>query len=763
MTYSGMHTLLWSEDQDKGKEMKRNIHPWAFLSVIVLLACNSISISSSDILVFEQNRLVLESTDMPYLTFGLTVEGNLEIDWGGSPGEFTEGFWYSEELSQEVPQKSGQSYTWGDYRILGGQEGWVVYYGGEILTQAEWTGGKWYFRTKSGQSFFGMNGVDESLELDDRAFDLVNRSEYGNHTFLHVPLILSQDGRSFWFQNNYGDFYEFGPVDSGEFAMTPNMGTGRLLLGKHESLKDGMIQHYRRIGEIPLLPRYAYGYLQSRYGYRNNEEVVAIVEEFKERDLALDAIILDLYWFDKMGDHSPDPENWDFAILDNYLEREGVKLIVISEPYYREDSILFQEWEDEGFFVTDTSGETILWSSWWTFDQSKVGSMINLFAPGVEQDLGAVYSGLRSQGVDAFWTDLGEPEENPADALFRGENGVYESGEIHNFYNQRWSQIIHDRLLADFPQDRVFILSRSGNWRSPAYGVSVWSGDVRSQWYVLEDQIAQGLANGLVGFSYWGSDVGGFLQSREFGVDLLNRWMQFGAWSPVFRPHGAQVEREPFQFDDEADNALVSQSVRLRERILPYVYSTAYQTHEESLPMMRALFLDYPDWAPAWEEDQAYLFGDFVYVRPIVQENNQVTYSLPPGTWKHLLTGEVLAGDTTYTANRDESWYPVYLREGSIFPQEVDGRLEILLYPGEEAAEFFILQDSGDGHLYKDDPQGIHVKLESDQVTLESNLFATPLRLVLLETETDSGEWSDGSQGKTLEVDLAPGQTRILW
>jgi hypothetical protein len=85
MTYSGMHTLLWSEDQDKGKEMKRNIHPWAFLSVIGLLACNSISISSSDILVFEQNRLVLESTDMPYLTFGLTVEGNLEIDWGRFP------------------------------------------------------------------------------------------------------------------------------------------------------------------------------------------------------------------------------------------------------------------------------------------------------------------------------------------------------------------------------------------------------------------------------------------------------------------------------------------------------------------------------------------------------------------------------------------------------------------------------------------------------------------------------------------------------
>jgi oligosaccharide 4-alpha-D-glucosyltransferase len=731
------------------------------LSVLSLLACSSLSLNTSDVLQFDGEQIILESSSMPTVTFTHTAKNNIEISWDGSPGAFTESYWYSESSSGEVPVKEGQSYLWGDYLILGGEEGWGVYFQNELLAQAIWTNDNWYFRTEEGLSFYGMNGVDDSLQLDGRSFDLVNRSDYGNHTFLHVPLLMTQDGRSLWFQNGYGDYYEFGPLESGEFAMTSYLGPGRLLLSKEDTLKGSMQEHYARIGEIPLLPRYAFGYLQSRYGYRNNQEVIDIVDEFEERDLRLDAIILDLYWFAIMGDHEPDPANWDFPVLNDYLESRGIKLIVISEPYYREDSILFQQWKDKGYFVTDSKGEIILWNSWWAFDDLKVGSLLNVFAPGIEEDLGSVYSGLRSQGVDAFWTDLGEPEENPEDGFFTGEMGVYDSTETHNFYNQRWSQIIHDRLRRDYPQDRVFVLSRSGNWRSPAYGVSVWSGDIRAQWDVLASQIAQGLANGLVGFSYWGSDVGGFLQGPEFGPELMNRWMQFGAWSPVFRPHGSGVAREPFQFEREEDNLLVSQSLVLRERILPYVYSTAYQTYKTQLPMMRPLFLDYPQWEPSWNENQAYLFGDSVFVRPIVSPISQVTFTLPPGRWKHLLTGEVLAGDSTYTENRDPAWYPVYLKEGAIFPQRNEGILEILLYPGETTSEFFILEDSGDGHLYKEDPLGIQVKLDQSGVNLESNLFATPIKLRLLERIPENDEWISEEGDYSLEVDLAPGTTRI--
>jgi len=442
--------------------------------------------------------------------------------------------------------------------------------------------------------------------------------------------------------------------------------------------------------------------LQSKYGYKNTKEVLDVVKGFEDRSIPLSGVVLDLYWFKHMGDYSWDTKNWDPVLLDATLESKGIKTVAITEPYFTSDSRLFPALEASGALVQDGSGNPLRWNSWWCFD-SLDGSIVNPLAPGAQKILGQAYKDMKASGIDGFWTDLGEPEENPETGFYNGVDSV----QFQNYYNRSWNTILRNALREQDPHQRPFILSRSGYTGSAGMGVSVWSGDVTSEFETLARHPALGVTAGLEGFSFWGSDVGGFISRGLPNKELFIRWHQFGAFSPVYRAHGAQSPREPWIHGDPTEK-IVGDLIRLRAQLLPYIYTTAWQTWDQGIPMMRPLWFESSQEEASWNQPGSYLFGDNLLIHPVTSPMvDSVTFWLPPGTWRDWFTGEVRVGGKEVKYPVTLVNFPVLLKAGSIIPTEQKGKKVMMVYPQAGVADGLLYEDDGVTEAYRQGGQAI--------------------------------------------------------
>ncbi|AHC13984.1 glycoside hydrolase family 31 protein [Salinispira pacifica] len=576
----------------------------------------------------------------------------------------------------------------GKFEIESRTGGVDVFRNGEYLWGLDFTGfghaSDFRFQTGENNTLYGLGGVDDDIRLNGLSRRLRNESKYGDHTYLYVPFIFSRDGDGFFIQGHIQDAMGFGSEADGSFQLNQQLDEGTLLYWHEADTRQLVRRFYELGGDRPLAPEWFYGYIQSRYGYRNQQEAQEVVEEFAVRNIPLSALVLDLYWFARMGDYDWDEANWDYRELDRFLENRGVKTVTITEPYVREDALMFQPLEDMGAMGADREGNTVTWNSWWTFSQAKEGGIIDIFAPGAEEYLARQYQRMKEQGIDGFWTDLGEPEERPNEILFGGalqdRSKRIRGFLVHNYYNQHWSRIIVDAMKEIQPGTRQVILSRSGNWQSPSLGVSVWTGDVQSSWEALAQQPAQGITAGLTGFQLWGHDVGGFIARNGIpDAELFLRWNQFGLWSPVHRAHGSGSPREPFIHEQSSEDPmarLTVQSVVLREQLKTFYESLHLQSIRENLPIMRPLFLEYPRWEQAWNISDAYMLGESIYVQPLTAPMTRLeefSLSLPPGQWYDFYSGKrYVSGGADVTPEYEPvlETIPVMLSPGAIMPMD---------------------------------------------------------------------------------------------
>lgn len=619
------------------------------------------------------------------------------------------------------------------------------------------------------ERFFGLGGVSNSLSLAGQSFAIRQRAEYGNQTFLYIPWVFTSGGDGFYNNAWTGDTYQFAPdLTDGTPAAQAVVGSKAEALDYYywhqPDLKKNVARFYDFSGSKALLPRWAYGYIQSKYGYRNQAEVETLVNTFKEKDLPLSAVVLDLYWFKRMGDLDWDRTAWPNPEgLDKKLEQAGIKLITITEPYFTEDSKTYVDFKAKNLFVKDADGKTLTWSSWWAFDQGG-GSMFDLWAPGAAEALSAAYAKQLQTGIDGFWTDLGEPEEIPAGGLFGGQ----EPDKIHNAYNREWSRILYETALKTKPDQRPFILSRSGFTGSTGYNVSVWSGDVSSNFASLAVQPALGLGAGLAGLPYWGSDVGGFVSKGLPERETWLRWQQFGVFSPVYRAHGSQSPREPWSLAGEPER-IVSNQIRLRHQLLPYIYSSAWQSYTQGLPLMRPLFLEFPDEPALQTENSTYLFGDSILVAPVsVSIRNQPKKEiLLPGRdpWLDFYTlDKVPAGK--FEAKLTLEHLPVYLRSGTILPQTVAGKDNLLLLPGAAPSSFVWYLDDGVSLAYKNgqgEPRTVDLTAEKISISGVKTAQTVTLQIPAAWLMPKNPAWKLKDKVYELEVALKPGTNEAVF
>ncbi|MGV8813087.1 MAG: TIM-barrel domain-containing protein [Gelidibacter sp.] len=551
-----------------------------------------------------------------------------------------------------------------------------------------------------GARALGMNRRGHRLQLYNRAhYGYETHAELMNYT---MPIMMSSNQYMVHFDNAPIGFLDLDSKKDNTltYEIISGRKTYQVIVG--DSWID-LIDHYTDLtGKQPLPPRWALGNFSSRFGYHSQKEVEATVQKFRDDKIPLDAVIIDIFWFGKdiqghMGnleflkDSFPNPIQ---MIKD--LKKENVNTILVTEPFVLTTSKRWQEVVDQDVMAKDSHGDP------YTFDFyfGNTG-LIDIYNPKGKTWFWNVYKGLADMGVTGVWGDLGEPEVHPSKLL----HATGTADEVHNIYGHDWAGLIAEGYKADFPNERPFILMRAGYSGSQRFGMIPWSGDVNRTWGGLQSQPEIALQMGMQGLGYMHSDLGGFAGDNQ-DAELYTRWLQYGVFQPIFRPHAQEaVPAEPV-FWDAKTKALAKKSIELRYKLLPYNYNLSFQNHKKGTPLMRPLFFE-DDAAPLKTDASEYFWGNDFLVVPIMKAEvvQKEIYFPKNSTWFDLYTDEKFEGGQTVTVNVTEDKIPTFVRGGAFIPmakpmqstKEYDGNtLELHYYYDSNVKE-------SEGQLYNDD------------------------------------------------------------
>ncbi len=515
-----------------------------------------------------------------------------------------------------------------------------------------------------GARALGMNRRGHRLPLYNRAhYGYETHSELMNYT---MPIVLSSNKYMIHFDNAPVGYLD---MDSkGDNTLTYETISGRktyqIIAG--ETWDDVMDNYTQLTGKQPMLPRWALGNFSSRFGYHSQYETEHTINKFIDEDIPVDAVILDLYWFGKevkgtMGNLEVFRDSFpDFEGMVSRLKKKGVKTITITEPFVLTTSNRWNEAVAKNVLAKDTIGNPAKYD----FYFGNTG-LIDLYKPEGKQWFWNIYKGLADKGVAGVWGDLGEPEVHPN--WVKHQTGT--ADEVHNIYGHDWARLVFEGYQKDFPDSRPFILMRAGYSGSQHYGMVPWSGDVNRTWGGLQSQPEIALQMGMQGLAYMHSDLGGFA-GANLDDELYVRWLQYGVFNPIYRPHAQEdVPSEPVFRSDKA-KALAKEAIELRYRLLPYNYHLMVINHLEGKPLMRPLFFEEPENKALYEYSKAYLWGNDMLVSPVLKakKKKQEVYFPKGSKWFDFYSTDVVEGGTYKKVRLNENTIPTYVRGGAFLP-----------------------------------------------------------------------------------------------
>lgn len=462
---------------------------------------------------------------------------------------------------------------------------------------------------------------------------------------------------------------------------------------------DSVISSYRNLsGNAPMFPKWAYGFWQCRERYTSGNQLVETVKEFRKRKLPMDVIVQDWqYWGNKgWGVPQFDEENYPNPsgfISEIHEQNAHFCISIWSNP--DKNSELGRAYVSRNRFIPD--------SKW-----------LDYFNPKTREEYwNTLNENLFVHGVDAWWMDAVEPEN---DAL-KGTQTHIGSGDFYRLtYPLMVSKAVYEGQRETTSDKRVCILTRSAFSGQQKYGMINWSGDIGGTWDGYKRQIIAGLNFTITGLPYWTSDIGGFFRpgqsqyTDEKYHELLTRWFQWGTFNPIFRVHGYQSETEPWKYGPTVE-ANMRKMLKLRYRLVPYIYSEAWNITHNGSTMMRPLVMDFREDSKALEQEYEYMFGNSFLVAPVTQPNvlkREVYLPEAPG-WYDFWTGRHFNGGETLNADAPLDKIPLFVKAGSIVPMgEIvqhtgEGNadtLEIRIYQGADG-NFNLYEDEGDNYNYE--------------------------------------------------------------
>lgn len=507
------------------------------------------------------------------------------------------------------------------------------------------------------------------------------------------------------------------------------------IYGEGETL-DGVLKGYRHLtGKAPIMPAWAMGYWQSRERYSSQEQILGTLKEFRDKHIPVDNIVQDWqYWeADQWGSHEfessryPDPK----AMIDS-VHALGGRFMISVWPKFYAGTGHFKEFDDRGWMYRQSIRDSV--EDWLGYRQSFYDAYSKgarkLFWDQMEEHL----FGL---GVDSWWMDASEPNVHDCTNMdYRkalcGPTALGSSTEYFNAYALMNAQAVYEGQRGSGSDKRVFLLTRSGFAGLQRYSTASWSGDIGTRWEDMKAQISAGLNFAMSGIPYWTQDVGGFsVESRYYGAqnefdatgvenadlkewrELNTRWHQMGMFNPLYRAHGQYPLREPWNIAPEGHKAYdaITECIRMRYSLLPYIYSLNARVHFDDYTIMRPLALNWPSDPTAREISDQFMFGDAIMVCPVYEygARSREIY-LPEGGWYDLNDGfRYMEGGASFNADAPYEHIPLYARAGQIIPtgrpveysaQEQDGALTVHVFGGKDA-DFTLYEDDGLTYRYE--------------------------------------------------------------
>ncbi len=516
-----------------------------------------------------------------------------------------------------------------------------------------------------GARVLGMNRRGYRLKLYNRAhYGYETHSELMNFT---LPIVYSSNKYMLHFDNGAIGYLDLDSNKDNSLRYETISGRKTYQVVASDDYEEMVSEYTKLTGRQPMIPRWALGNFSSRFGYHTQEETIATIDKFLEEGIPVDAIILDLYWFGEtvqgtMGNldwHKPAFPNPEKMIQD--LNDRGVKTILITEPFILKNSSKWDETSKKGLLGTNAQGEPLTYDFYFGHT-----ALLDIYKPETEQWFWNVYKRLTDLGVGGWWGDLGEPEVHPTEMMHaRGK-----ADEVHNIYGHYWAKLIHDGYQRDFPEQRPFILMRAGYSGSQHYGMVPWTGDVNRTWGGLKPQVEIALQMGMQGLAYMHSDLGGFA-GANLDDELYTRWLQYGVFQPIYRPHAQEdVPSEPV-FREEKTKQRAKESIKLRYSLMPYHYTMVFENNQNGTPLMRPVFFEDTTKPELLEYKASYFWGPDFLVSPITDAGVTVheVYFPANNNWYDFYTDEKIDGGQYKTVALTMEKIPTYVRGGAIIPR----------------------------------------------------------------------------------------------
>ena len=476
--------------------------------------------------------------------------------------------------------------------------------------------------------------------------------------YKNIPFYITNKGYGVLLDNEGDASYEIASekVERIQFSVEGERLDYYFINGK---TPKGTIQKYTELtGKPALPPAWSFGlWLTTSFTTNYDENTTSsFIQGMADRDIPLHVFHFDCYWMEAYEwcnftwdpKTFPDPE----GMLKRYHDR-GLKICVWINPYIGQKSPLFQEGMEGGYLLKKSNGDV------WQTDMWQAGmGLVDFTNPEAVKWYQDKLKTLLDMGVDCFKTDFGERIPVKDIAYFDGSDPV----KMHNYYTFLYNKAVFELLERERGEGEAVLFARSatvGGQMFPAH----WGGDCSATYPSMAETLRSGLSLACAGFGFWSHDISGFESTAP--ADIYKRWCQFGLLSSHSRLHGSSSYRVPWLFDEEACDVL-RKFVKLKCRLMPYLYRQAVISHEEGTPMMRPMFVEFPEDKACETLDKQYMLGDALLVAPVFKESGQVDYYVPEGTWYNILTEETIEGGKWHRDVYDYFSMPLLARPNTI-------------------------------------------------------------------------------------------------
>jgi alpha-D-xyloside xylohydrolase len=494
---------------------------------------------------------------------------------------------------------------------------------------------------------------------------------------------------------------------------------------------DAIYRGYRLLtGDVPMLPKSAYGYIQCKQRYRTQDELMMVAKSYRDRGLPIDDLVIDWFTYTRMGQMDMDPKAWPDPVgMLKQLHVMNFHVMISVWPRFVPGSRYYDLIRRNGWFEhladgTPTHG----------LPYDRAGSDIDTTNPDAAKWYwGIIKENYVAKGFDAFWADETEPDLPPNGSYYKIGPGT----QYFNVYPLFHTAAFYNGMRADM-KERALILARDSYLGAQHNGAIFWSSDISPDWDTLKRQVPTGINFTASGMPYWSTDIGGWqgLPSQHIPVhpplidpsdarenvghyddypELYTRWFEYGAFQPNFRTHGTREHNEVWSYGKQAE-PILEKYLRLRYTLMPYIYSLGWQAHETGAPFMRGLFLDFPNDPNVSDIGDEYMFGPALLVAPVTDQGvTSRSVYLPAGSdWFNFWTNERFHGGQRMIVSAPIDTIPVFVRAGSILPlgasvqstNEKQALERIRIYPGANA-HFELYSDDGTSYAYEDGKRDI--------------------------------------------------------